>query len=68
MSVAEIKDALPSLTRAEFAEIARTIAELETAHEPQPTMRDVGPTDPAFLAAKEKVFREHHELFRRLAE
>jgi hypothetical protein len=68
MSFSEIKDALPSLTRAELAEIARTTAELESAPEPRPTVREVQPSDPGAAAAIDAVFRKHHDLLRRLAQ
>jgi hypothetical protein len=66
MSLAEIKDALHALSAAELADIEKLAAELR--RNPAPQVREVKPLDPDFIAAKEKVFATHHDLFRRLAE
>ena len=69
MSVAEIKDALRTLSAAELADIEQLAADLRrNPAQAAPRVREVKPSDPDFVAAKKKIFEEHRELFRRLAE
>ena len=69
MSVVEIKAALRSLSAAELADVEQLAADLRrNPAQPAPQVREVKSSDPDFIAAKKKVFEEHRELFRRLAE
>lgn len=69
MSVAEIKDALRTLSAAELADIERLAADLrQRPAEIGPRVREVQPSDADVPAAMDAVFEKHRELLRRLAQ
>ena len=65
MSVAEIKDALRTLSAAELADIEKLASDLRRA---PASPREVLPTDPDVPAAMDAVFEKHRELLQRLAQ
>jgi hypothetical protein len=69
MSLAEIKEALRTLTADELADVAHLAAELRRgAASATETVRVVQPSDPDVQATMDAVFKKHHDLFRRLAQ
>ncbi len=69
MSVAEIKEALGTLTAAELAEVEKLAADLRqrvSGAEPQVRVAQIADAD--VPAALDAVFEKHHKLLRRLAQ
>ena len=68
MSLAEIKNAVRTLTPAELADVEQLVAELRQTSDTEPRIRVAYPSDPDVPAAMNAVFEKHRDVLRRLAQ